>query len=94
MNETYLRLRGKWMYLYRAVDKVGNTLDFMLSKQRNRPAATKFFAKALSSNGIPNKIVIDKRGANAVGIRGVNRILKRFACSAKVQTIRSNISTT
>ncbi len=93
MDETYLRVRGKWMYLYRAVDKAGNTLDFMLSERRNRPAATRFFAKALSSNGIPNKIVIDKSGANAAGIREVNRILKRFRCPAKVQTIRSKFLT-
>ncbi len=39
MDETYVRVRGKWMYLYRAVDKAGNTLDFMLSERRNRPAA-------------------------------------------------------
>ncbi len=89
MDETYIRVRGKWMHLYRAVDKVGNTLDFMLSERRNRPAATRFFVKALSSNGIPNKIVIDKSGANAAGIREVNRILKRFGCPATVQTIRS-----
>jgi len=89
MDETYIRLRGKYMYLYRAVDKVGNTLDFMLSERRNRPAATRFFAKALASNGIPIKIVIDKNGANAAGIREVNRILKRSGCQAKVQTIRS-----
>jgi len=89
MDETYIRVRGKWMYLYRAVDKAGNTLEFTLSERRNRSAATRFFAKALSSNGIPNKIVIDKRGSNAAGIRELNRILKRFGCPAKVQTIRS-----
>ena len=89
MDETYIRVRGKWMYLYRAGDKAGNTLDFMLSERRNRPAATRFFAKALSSNGLPNKIVIDKSGANAAGIREVNRLLKRFGCPAKGQTIRS-----
>lgn len=61
MDETYIRVRGKWMYLYRAVDKAGNTLDFMLSERRNRPAAARFFAKALSSNGIPDKIVIHRR---------------------------------
>ncbi|WP_298855699.1 IS6 family transposase [uncultured Ruegeria sp.] len=89
MDETYVRVRGKWMYLYRAVDKAGNTLDFMLSERRNRPAAASFFAKALSSNGIPEKIVIDKSGANAVGIREVNKILNRFGCSTKIQTVRS-----
>ncbi|WP_170428430.1 IS6 family transposase [Ruegeria arenilitoris] len=89
MDETYIRVRGKWMYLYRAVDKAGNTLDFMLSERRNRPAAARFFAKALSSNEIPSKIVIDKSGANAAGIREVNKILNRFGCPAKIQTVRS-----
>ncbi len=89
MDEAYIRVRGKWMYLYRAVDKAGNTLDFMLSERGNRSAAARFFAKALSSNGIPSKIVIDKSGANAADIREVNRILKRFGCLTKIQTVRS-----
>ena len=50
---------------------------------------TKFFSKALSSNGIPEKTVIDKSGANAVGIRETNRLLKRFGCPTKVETIKS-----
>ncbi len=89
MDETYVRVRGKWMYLYRAVDKAGNTLDFMLSERRNGPAATKFFAKALFSNGIPNKIVIDKSGATAASIREKSKILQRLSCSIKVQSVRS-----
>lgn len=89
MDETYVKVRGKWVYLYRPVDKAGNTLDFMLSERRNGPAATRFFAKALSSNGILRKIVIDKSGANAFGIRETNRLLKRFGCPSKVETIRS-----
>ncbi len=60
MDETYIRVRSKWMCLYRAVDRAGNTLDFMLSERRNCPAAARFFGKALASNGIPSKIVIDK----------------------------------
>jgi len=48
MDETYIKVKGKGHYLYRAVDKKGKTLDFMLSKRRNEPAATLFFAKALS----------------------------------------------
>jgi putative transposase len=89
MDETYVKVRGKWRYLYRAVDKQGKTLDFMLSERRNEPAATLFFAKALSSNGLPEKIVIDKSGANTAGIRGVNKILKRFGCPVQITTIRS-----
>ncbi|MEE9311458.1 MAG: DDE-type integrase/transposase/recombinase, partial [Planctomycetota bacterium] len=62
---------------------------FMLAERRNEKAATLFFAKTLASNGIPEKIVIDKSGANTAGIRGVNRILKRFGCMTQINTIRS-----
>jgi len=86
---TYIKVRGKWHYLYRAVDKQGEILDFMLSERRNAAAATLFFSKALSSNGSPEKIVIDKSGANTAGIRGVNRIRKRFGCQVPIATIRS-----
>ncbi len=61
----------------------------MLSECRNGAAASKFFAKALSSNGIPEKIVIDKSGANAAGIRETNRLLKRFGYPTKVATIKT-----
>lgn len=89
MDETYIKVRGEWMYLYRAVDRDGQTLDFMLSKRRNTAAATKFFANALSNNGIPLRIVIDKSGANGAGIKEVNKILKRFGCPTKISTVRS-----
>ncbi len=56
-------------YLYRAVDKQGKALDFMLSECMNAAAATLFFATALSPNWIPEKIVIDKSGANKADIR-------------------------
>lgn len=42
MDETYIKVKGAWTYLYRAVDKLGKALDFMLSKRRNKTAATKF----------------------------------------------------
>ena len=89
MDETYVRVKGVWKYLYRAVDKHGKTLDFMLSERRNTAAAKKFFANALASNGIPVKIVIDKSGANKAGIREVNKIFKRLGCPVSVQTIQS-----
>jgi hypothetical protein len=53
MDETYIKVKGEWFYLYRAVDKLGKTLDFMLSKRRNKTAATKFFARALEVNWLP-----------------------------------------
>lgn len=52
----------------------------MLSERRNKTAATKFFARALEVNGLPRKIVIDRRGANTAGINAINRMLKRFGC--------------
>ncbi len=52
MDETYIRVRGQWVYLYRAVDKFGKTLDFNLSTHRNKPAAIKFFAHAMEANGL------------------------------------------
>lgn len=71
------------MNLYRAVDKAGNTLDFLLTERRNRPATARFLAKALCPNGIQDKIVIDKRGANAAGIREVNKSSVGLAAQPK-----------
>lgn len=88
MDETYVKVRGEWVYLYRAVDKIGKTLDFMLSKRRNKGAATNFFARALEANGLPRKIVIDKSGANTAGIIEINRMLKRFGCPVPIEMVR------
>jgi hypothetical protein len=76
------------VYLYRAIDKHGKTLDFMLSERRNKAAATKFFARALEVNGLPRKIVIDKSGANTAGIRAINKMLKRFGCPIPIEMVR------
>ncbi len=89
MDEAYIKVRGQWMYLYRAVDRDGKTLDFVLSERRNTAAATLFFAKALASSGIPLRIVIGKSGANGAGIKEVNKILQRFGCPTKITTVRS-----
>ncbi len=64
MDETYIKVKGQWVYLYRAVDKEGNTLDFMLSEKRDEPEAQAFFEKAIASSGIPDKVTMDKNGAN------------------------------
>ncbi|MBR9851930.1 MAG: IS6 family transposase [Rhodobacteraceae bacterium] len=88
MDETYVRVKGEWVYLYRAVDKHGKTLDFMLSNHRNKAAATKFFARALDVNGLPRKIVIDKSGANTAGIKAINTMLKGFGCPIPIEMVR------
>lgn len=76
MDETYIKVKGKWMYHYRAGDRNGQTLDFMLSERRDKPAARRFFRRAIGNNGVPDRIVIDKSGANLAGLEAVNVILR------------------
>ena len=76
MDETYIKVRGKWMYHYRAVDRDGQTLDFMLSERRDAAAARRFFKRAVAVNGVPERIAIDKSGANLAGLQKLNVILK------------------
>lgn len=64
MDETYIKLNGKWVYLYRAVDKHGQTIDFLLRAKRDARAAKTFFKKAFKENGRPEKVTVDKSGSN------------------------------
>ncbi len=75
MDETYVKVKGKWRYLYRAVDKEGNTIDFLLSKKRDKKAALRFFKKAIGSSGFPSKITIDKSGANIAALNELSVLL-------------------
>jgi transposase-like protein len=70
MDETYLKIKGKNAYLYRAVDSAGNTVDFLVSEHRDKDAAKKFFAKALQAahNHEPRVITTDKYAATEVAI--------------------------
>ena len=87
VDETYIKVRGKWTYLYRAVDRDGKTLDFMLSERRDLPAARRFFRKAIATNGVPDRVVIDKSGANLTGLQAVNTSLK-FTGTGNIIEIR------
>ncbi len=73
MDETYIKVKGKWCYLYRAVDKSGNTVDFLLTKRRQRMSAQSFLIKAIGNNGKPGIINIDKSGSNIGAIRVYNQ---------------------
>ena len=73
MDETYLKVRGQWKYLYRAVDKEGNTIDFLLRAKRDKAAATAFFQKAMRQNGEPEKVTMDKSGTNKAAMDGLNQ---------------------
>ncbi len=59
VDETYLKIKGRWVYLYRAVDKADRTVDFLLSKRRDIAAAKRFFSRAVSNNGTPRVITLD-----------------------------------
>lgn len=65
VDETYIKVKGKWKYLYRSVDSAGNTIDFMLSAKRDKRAAKRFFCKALKTtcNQLPRLINVDKNPA-------------------------------
>jgi len=76
------------MYLYRAVDKYGKTLDFMLSRQRDNAAARRFFKRAISTNGVPERIVIDKSGANLAGLQRINVGLKFSQTHRPIEILR------
>ena len=55
MDETYIKIKGQWKYLYRAVDRDGQTIDFLLTAHRDKKAARRFFKKALRQQGLPEK---------------------------------------
>ena len=61
-----------WKYLYRAVDKEGETVDFLLSTRPGRAAALRFFEKAMKANGVPDKVAMDKSGANKAAMDEIN----------------------
>ena len=75
MDENYVKVKGRWTYLYRAIDKCGTTFAFMLSERRDEAAATAFFAKIIASSGRPDTVVIDKSGSNAAGLFNMNCLL-------------------
>jgi len=72
-DETYIKVKGQWMYLYRAVDSSGKTLDFLLTKRRNTAAAKRFLKKLIDRNDLPSLINIDKSGSNQAAIKAYNR---------------------
>ena len=73
IDEMYVKLRGEDRYWYRAVDKQGNTVDFLLTAKRDRRAARRFFTRAVKNHAVPRVANIDKSGANKAGIEDFNR---------------------
>ena len=72
MDETYIKIKGQWKYLYRAVDTAGQTVDFLLTAKRDAAAALRFFRKAIRHHGEPEAVTIDKSGANTAALATLN----------------------
>ena len=72
LDETYICVKGQWKYLYREVDKAGRTVEFLLTAKRDSKAASRFLRKAIDQCGVPQKITIDKSGANTAAVESYN----------------------
>lgn len=72
MDETYIKVKGQWKYLYRAIDSSGQTIDFLLTAKRDTPAALRFFRKTIRHHGEPEIVAIDKSGANTAALDSLN----------------------
>ena len=93
IDETYIKVRGQWMYLYRAIDSVGDTVEFWFSEQRDLPSAKRFFRKALARHGRPDRVVIDGSPTNheaIVSCDTTNRLLDRSRRRLKPIEIRKS----
>jgi len=73
MDETYVKINSQWQYLYRAVDRSGATIDFLLSAKRDLAAARFFFGRAVALHDRPAKVAIDKSGSNLAAIQSLQR---------------------
>ena len=72
LDETFIKVAGQWKYLYRAVDKTGDTVDFLLTAKRDKGAAQRYLERAINLHGLPEKNTIEKSGANTAAIHSVN----------------------
>lgn len=89
LDETYIRVKGEWLYLYRAIDSNGDTVEFLFSKERDLKAAKRFIRKALARHGRPEKITIDGSQTNRMAIMQCDAE-NRLRQGGKPLTIRSS----
>ncbi|MBW8832790.1 MAG: IS6 family transposase [Burkholderiales bacterium] len=71
VDETYIKVGGQWKYLYRTVDRLGQTVDFLLTARRDVAAARRFFERAIDRHDVPERITIDKSAANTAAVNGM-----------------------
>jgi transposase-like protein len=72
MDETYIKVKGQWKYLYRALDTDGNNVDFLLRARRDRLAARRYFETSIAHHGAPETVTIDQSGANLTALKAIN----------------------
>jgi transposase-like protein len=97
VDETYINIRGKWNFLYRAVDKYGKTVEFLLRPDRGIAAAQAFFRKALSTSSPrwPRKITLDGYGRGDAGqhsVHGARKLHIRGARKLHTEPLRQRTS--
>ena len=93
VDETYVKVRGLWMYLYRAIDSVGDTVEFLFSEHRDLPAAKRFFKQALDRHGRPDRVVIDGSQTNRdaiVSCDATHRLETENAQTTRTITIKTS----
>ncbi len=71
MDETNTKVKGEWKYLYRAVDKTGDSVDFLLRAHRDKAAPCRFFEQAFERNETPKKVTIDKSGSKVAALEAI-----------------------
>src|SRR5918912_679340 len=93
VDETYVKVKGRWTYLYRAVDSRGQTIDFLLSAKRDAAAAKRFFRKALGQphTGNPRTVTVDKNAAYPAATAAMkqDRELWRFSRLRQVKYLNN-----
>jgi len=90
-DETYVKVAGRWTYLYRAIDQHGQVIDVMLSDRRDRAAARRFFTRALRAGTVPAEVTTDRALAYP---RVLNELIPpRCIPSSGTRTTRSNAIT-
>jgi IS6 family transposase len=93
VDETYIKVKGQWTYLYRAVDSCGRTIDFLLSAKRDAAAARRFFQKALKQQHsvTPRTITVDKNPAYPSASKSMKNAgeLSRFARLRQVKYLNN-----
>ena len=89
MDETYIRVKGQWKDLYRAVDKSGPTLDFLLTEHRDERAALRFLTTAIRRHDVPHVITIDRSRAHAAAITTYNTAHKAMIAIRQVRDLNN-----